>query len=89
MDLQAATGLALTFDPAKPWPRVSPLGALALHSHPARSERYGAPIDSHAVGRFKHDLSAEEAAAVETACADLMDAFGYAPLPSGPGEQTK
>ena len=74
-DLRAATGLALAFDPAKPWPRVSPL--VARYTGPSQSVLYGAPIKAHSVGRYKHDLSAEETTAVEAACADLFDAFGY------------
>ncbi|MCP4525603.1 MAG: sulfotransferase [Aestuariibacter sp.] len=75
LDLQAATGLDLTFDPAKPWSRISPLAR--LHSTPSRSDLYGAPIDSRSVGRFRRDLSAEQAVAVEKFCADFMDKFDY------------
>jgi len=74
-DLTEISGLELTFDPSKPWPRVSPLAG--LQSHPARSDLYGAPINTRSMGRFERDLNAEEIHIIQTACAHLMDKFGY------------
>jgi hypothetical protein len=73
--LRVATGLDLPFDPTKPWARVSPQAALQTGGD--RSDLYGAPIDAASVGRFERELTAEETAAVEGACSDLMHEFGY------------
>ncbi len=75
LDLRAATGLDLAFDPTKPWSCISPLAG--LQSGPSCSDLYGGPIDTRSVGRFKRDLSTDEVTAIEEACADFMDIFGY------------
>lgn len=77
LDLRAATGLNLAFDPSKPWPRVSPLAS--LDSSPSTSELFGAPIDTRSVGRFRLDLNTAEIAVVEEVCADFMNEFDYHP----------
>lgn len=74
-NLRGTTGLDLPFDPAKPWTRVTPLAALQTGGD--RSDLYGAPIDAASVGRFRRELTAAEAAAVEEICAELMSEFGY------------
>ena len=79
-NLRGMTGLALPFDPAKPWTRVSPLAALQTGGD--RSDLYGAPIDAASVGRFQRELTAAEAATVEETCAELMSEFGYDPQPT-------
>ena len=73
--LRRTTGLDVIFDATQPWSRVSPLAA--LHSSPSRSDLYGCPIDARSIGRYKRDLSTEDAAAVQEVCAHLMEEFGY------------
>lgn len=76
-DLQRALALNLTFDPSRPWPRMSKHGARSLTAHPSRSDLYGAPIDMRSIGRYENDLSVAETRKIEHLCHTLMHEFGY------------
>jgi hypothetical protein len=75
-ELKATTKLKLTFDPAKPWPRVTELAGLNTPS-PSSSVLYGGSVNASSVERYKRDLSVEETAAIEENCREIMDTFGY------------
>ena len=74
--LRRVTDLNITFDPTRPWPRVSPLAGLDTPA-PSSSKLYGAPIDPQSVGRYKRDLRRTEIRKVEKICNPFMDQFGY------------
>ncbi|KJV05229.1 sulfotransferase family protein, partial [Methylocucumis oryzae] len=75
--LSMLTGLQLQFNPAEPWGRVSEYAG--LDTTPSRSDLYGKPIQTSQVGRYRHDLSADEIRVVEKICAQMMHCFGYKP----------
>lgn len=89
--LQAFTGLHLNCNPAQPWQR----SAIDFQQLPDRyrawwsGQGYGDRISAASIGRYREQLSPAEIQALNQACGDWMQRFGYAihpelsdPLPS-------
>lgn len=73
--LEKRFSLTLRFQADKHWPDIS--GLHGFRDKPSWSEKYGQPIDTASVGRFRADLSEPEVQTVEEICVDLMEAHGY------------
>jgi len=79
--LEIRFSLTLRFQAKKPWPDTS--GLRGFRDKPSWSEKYGRPIDTKGVGRFRTDLSKQEVQTIEEICGDLMEAYGYGRHPGG------
>lgn len=84
--LQAFTGLPLVCDRDQPWQR----SAMNFQRLPDRyrawwsGQGYGDRISDASIGRYRQQLSPLEIRAIERACADWMQRFGYAIAPESP-----
>lgn len=78
--LQAFTGLHLNCNPAQPWQRST----IDFQQLPDRyrawwsGQGYGDRISSASIGRYRQQLKPSEIQAIEQACGDWMQRFGYA-----------
>ncbi len=78
--LQAFTGLRLHCNPAQPWQR----SAIDFQQLPDRyrgwwsGQGYGDRISAASIGRYRQQLCPQEVQAIEQACGDWMQRFGYA-----------
>lgn len=65
----------LCFDPSARWRRVG--RHAGLQAGPSSSPNYGEPVSRSSIGRYRSELSAEEASLVTEQCRSFMRAFGY------------
>lgn len=78
--LETELNLTILLDPDKPWPDISSLKQ--FRNKPSWNENYGKRVTTNSVGRYRHDLTADEIRIIETLCCDLMSKFGYSAVTS-------